>query len=260
MLGPRTFDVRASTCGFSFLPDGDAYACGKWLCIKDIVPRSKAPEAVLGISNCAGYLTKRFCAGRVRCTYQGYPLEEEDMHTLPKADRSCRAADSSLAVALTGSCRAQGSNLVRIRGRFCQTATATGRLSMEDPNLQTAPKTRQFNVAETQAQISDGGTARRGRRSHEANIRCSQRPLLTPHGPVSARTPGPETAFRLLPVPALLLVAASSARVAAWTEATAWGGICSELRTAAQTEPVALCREVLDSGAAHAAVSGSTAD
>ena len=70
---------------------------------------------------------------------------------------------------------------MRIRGSFCQTATATGRLSMEDPNLQTAPKTRQFNVAETQAQISGGGTARHGRRCHEANIRCWQPSLLTLH-------------------------------------------------------------------------------
>ncbi len=75
---------------------------------------------------------------------------------------------------------------MRIRGSFCQTATATGRLSMEDPNLQTAPKTRKFNVAETQAQISEGGTTRHGRRNHEANIRCLQPPLLTPHESISA--------------------------------------------------------------------------
>ena len=75
---------------------------------------------------------------------------------------------------------------MRIRGSFCQTATATGRLSMEDPNLQTAPKTRKFNVAKTQAQISEGGTTRHGRRNHEANIRCLQPPLLTPHESISA--------------------------------------------------------------------------
>lgn len=60
---------------------------------------------------------------------------------------------------------------MRIRGAFCQTATATGRLGMEDPNLQTVPKPRQFNVKATQTQVSEGGTATH-RRDHDANIRC----------------------------------------------------------------------------------------
>jgi DNA polymerase theta len=65
----------------------------------------------------------------------------------------------------------QGGHLVRIRGSFCQTATATGRLAMEDPNLQTVPKPRRFNVRATQTQVSAGGTTSH-RREHEANIRC----------------------------------------------------------------------------------------
>ena len=142
---------------------------------------------------------------------------------------SCRdlgQSASRLAAALTGSCRPQGSHLARIRGSFCQTATATGRLSMEDPNLQTAPKTRQFDVAETQAQISEGGTARHRRRNHEANIRCLQPPLPAPHGPISARMPRLETAFRLPRCQHCCLRQALSQGAAAWTGATAWCVMC----------------------------------
>ena len=43
---------------------------------------------------------------------------------------------------------------------------------MEDPNLQTVPKPRLFDVKATQTQISAGGTTSK-RREHEANIRCA---------------------------------------------------------------------------------------
>jgi len=74
----------------------------------------------------------------------------------------------------------QGGHLVRIKGHFCQTATATGQLAMKDPNLQNVPKPRYFNVKATQTQISAGGTTSK-RREHEANIRCfcKYKPALT---------------------------------------------------------------------------------
>ena len=57
---------------------------------------------------------------------------------------------------------------MRIRGALCQTCTATGRLGMEEPNLQTVPRTRAFCVPATQ--VDAPGPARR---MHEANIRCA---------------------------------------------------------------------------------------
>ena len=47
---------------------------------------------------------------------------------------------------------------MRVRGAICQTCAATGRLAMEEPNLQTVPKPRRFNVRATQTQVSAGGT------------------------------------------------------------------------------------------------------
>ena len=69
---------------------------------------------------------------------------------------------------------AQNGALVRIRGSFCQTSCATGRLAMEEPNLQTVPRPRAFSVEATQRATQppapDDGCAA-PRRDHEANIR-----------------------------------------------------------------------------------------
>ena len=64
----------------------------------------------------------------------------------------------------------QACELVRLRGSFCQTASATGRLAMEEPNLQTVPKPRAFSVAATQSQTPPPEQPV-PRRTHEANIR-----------------------------------------------------------------------------------------
>ena len=63
--------------------------------------------------------------------------------------------------------------LVRIRGSVCQTCSATGRLAMEEPNLQTVPRARAFCVPATQL-----GSAAPAHRMHDANIRCACLPIL----------------------------------------------------------------------------------
>ena len=54
---------------------------------------------------------------------------------------------------------------------------------MEDPNLQTVPKPRLFDVRATQTQVSAGGTTSR-RREHEANIRCTHPPACCSNLPL----------------------------------------------------------------------------
>lgn len=71
---------------------------------------------------------------------------------------------------------ARASELVRLRGSFCQTASATGRLAMEEPNLQTVPKPRTFSVAATQAHTPPPGQPPE-RRDQEAKIRWGPCPL-----------------------------------------------------------------------------------
>jgi DNA polymerase theta len=55
-----------------------------------------------------------------------------------------RAADSSSSSSGMGSAAAR---LVRIRGTFMQTNTSTGRLSMDDPSLQTIPRPVEYQLA-----------------------------------------------------------------------------------------------------------------
>ena len=56
----------------------------------------------------------------------------------------------------------------RLAGRYFQTATATGRLSMNELNFQCMPKPRDFRVPLTQMPASSQLSAHR---DHTANIR-----------------------------------------------------------------------------------------
>ncbi len=58
---------------------------------------------------------------------------------------------------------------MRISCAFLQTASATGRLATEAPNLQCMPRARDFLVPDTQTP-SDGGPRRL--HTHSANLRC----------------------------------------------------------------------------------------
>ena len=56
----------------------------------------------------------------------------------------------------------------RLAGRFFQTGTATGRLSMNELNFQCMPRPRDFRVPLTQAPANSQLS---GHRNHTANIR-----------------------------------------------------------------------------------------
>ena len=56
-------------------------------------------------------------------------------------------ADEMVELALGGARRDEG-KLTRLRGAIHQTNTETGRLAMEEPNLQTVPKPRTFRMAD----------------------------------------------------------------------------------------------------------------
>ncbi|DBA82952.1 TPA: hypothetical protein ACH3X1_006731 [Trebouxia sp. C0004] len=60
--------------------------------------------------------------------------------------------------------------LTRISGSFLQTASATGRLAMDEPNLQCAPKAKDFLVPMTQM---PGSSSKDAHRIHTCNIRAA---------------------------------------------------------------------------------------
>lgn len=62
--------------------------------------------------------------------------------------------------------------LVRISGTFLHTASATGRLATEAPNLQCIPRPRSFQVQDT-ATPADGGP--KGMHAHAANLRWAHK-------------------------------------------------------------------------------------
>lgn len=79
---------------------------------------------------------------------------EQLMDKAVKASGAAAAARSGGGAAAAGGeghtgMQNGGSRLCRIRGEFMQTNTATGRLSMEEPSLQTIPKPVQFEIQAT---------------------------------------------------------------------------------------------------------------
>ena len=69
--------------------------------------------------------------------------------------RCVAMADEMVELALGGARRDEGNSsrgkITRLRGAIHQTNTETGRLAMEEPNLQTVPKPRTFRMADAYA-------------------------------------------------------------------------------------------------------------